>query len=50
MLVSELDALAERLSAAGHEVLWDEALPGLRRFYCSDPWGNRLELIAAART
>jgi catechol 2,3-dioxygenase-like lactoylglutathione lyase family enzyme len=24
----------------------DDAIPGLRRFYASDPWGNRLEFIA----
>jgi hypothetical protein len=26
-------------------VLWDEDLAGARRFYSSDPWGNRIELI-----
>jgi catechol 2,3-dioxygenase-like lactoylglutathione lyase family enzyme len=40
-----LDALAERLAAGGHDVVWDEALPGVRRFYTADPWGNRLELL-----
>ncbi len=43
----ELDALAERLSAAGAKVIWDESLPGERRFYSEDPWGNRIELLAA---
>ena len=43
---TELDALAARLRAAGHEVSWDEAIPGARRFYTADPWGNRLELVA----
>jgi catechol 2,3-dioxygenase-like lactoylglutathione lyase family enzyme len=42
----EIDALAERLGAAGALVLWDEALPGGRRFYSQDPWGNRIELVA----
>lgn len=42
----DLDALAERLEAAGETVLWDEALPGVRRFYSKDPWGNRIELRA----
>ena len=42
---TELVELAERLGAAGHEVVWDEALPGVRRFYTADPWGNRLELL-----
>jgi catechol 2,3-dioxygenase-like lactoylglutathione lyase family enzyme len=40
-----LRALAERLQAAGVGVSWDEALPGARRFYLEDPWGNRLELL-----
>lgn len=45
----ELDVLAGRLGAAGHEVRWDAELPGVRRFYTADPWGNRLELLAAQR-
>jgi len=44
-----LEALGDRLRDAGHEVTWDEAIPGVRRFYTADPWGNRLELVAAAR-
>jgi catechol 2,3-dioxygenase-like lactoylglutathione lyase family enzyme len=43
----ELDTLAARLEAAGERVEWDESLPGVRRFYTADPWGNRLELLAA---
>ena len=42
----DLDALAERLAAAGAPVEWDETLPGVRRFYTADPWGNRVELLA----
>jgi catechol 2,3-dioxygenase-like lactoylglutathione lyase family enzyme len=42
----QLDALAARLAAAGAEVVWDDALPGVRRFYSEDPWGNRLEFVA----
>jgi len=42
----ELDPLAERLREAGHPVQWDDAVPGTRRFYTADPWGNRLELVA----
>ena len=40
----ELDALAERLTT----VTWDDTLPGVRRFYTEDPWGNRLEFVEAA--
>jgi catechol 2,3-dioxygenase-like lactoylglutathione lyase family enzyme len=43
---SALDALAERLADAGCEPRWDSELPGARRFYLNDPFGNRLELIA----
>ena len=39
--VASLEALAERLPA----VTWDEELPGHRRFYSEDPFGNRLELL-----
>jgi ribosomal protein S18 acetylase RimI-like enzyme len=38
----ELRALAERLAAAGHEADWDGP-----RFHVADPFGNRLELLAA---
>jgi catechol 2,3-dioxygenase-like lactoylglutathione lyase family enzyme len=41
----ELDVLAESLQDAGQQVLWDEALTGIRRFYSQDPWGNRIELL-----
>jgi catechol 2,3-dioxygenase-like lactoylglutathione lyase family enzyme len=46
LIVDDLDALAERLIEAGETVLWDDALPGVRRFYTADPWGNRIELVA----
>jgi catechol 2,3-dioxygenase-like lactoylglutathione lyase family enzyme len=42
-----LDALAARLAEAGREVQWDDAIPGTRRFYTADPWGNRIELVAS---
>jgi len=29
-------------------VTWDDTLPGVRRFYAEDPWGNRLEFVEAA--
>lgn len=44
----ELDRLAAVLVQAGHPVEWDERIAGVRRFYTADPWGNRLELRAAA--
>ncbi len=47
LAVRELDVLAARLEAAGVPVEWDSSLPGVRRFYAADPWGNRIELVAA---
>ena len=43
---AELDELAQRLESAGERVVWDDSLPGVRRFYTADPWGNRLEVLA----
>jgi catechol 2,3-dioxygenase-like lactoylglutathione lyase family enzyme len=40
-----LEQLAARLERHGHEPSWDDELPGVRRFYVSDPFGNRLELL-----
>jgi hypothetical protein len=39
-----LDDLAGRLESACERVDWDDSLPGVRRFYTADPWGNRIEL------
>jgi catechol 2,3-dioxygenase-like lactoylglutathione lyase family enzyme len=41
-----LEALAGALTAAGAAVEWDDRIEGRRRFFTSDPWGNRLELLA----
>jgi catechol 2,3-dioxygenase-like lactoylglutathione lyase family enzyme len=43
--LDELDRLAQKLEAARCEVLWDDAIPGTRRFYTADPWRNRIELV-----
>ncbi len=43
---AELDALAEALTAAGADVRWDDHIAGRRRFFTSDPWGNRIEVLA----
>jgi catechol 2,3-dioxygenase-like lactoylglutathione lyase family enzyme len=42
----DLGAAAARVAAAGGTVSWDDAVPGVRRFYTSDPWGNRIELVS----
>jgi predicted enzyme related to lactoylglutathione lyase len=47
-LVAELDALEDRLSAAGHDcVRADNDIPGVRRFHTLDPFGNRIEFQQA---
>jgi catechol 2,3-dioxygenase-like lactoylglutathione lyase family enzyme len=40
--VEDVDALADRLE----HVTWDDAIPGARRFYAHDPWGNRIEFVS----
>ncbi|WP_446667068.1 VOC family protein [Flexivirga sp. B27] len=44
LLVADVDAAADAVAAAGGEVRWDEAIPGMRRFHTDDPCGNRVEL------
>ena len=44
-LVDGLDDLKRRLDAAGIETQNDRQLPGYRRFYALDPFGNRLEFL-----
>ncbi|WP_338672305.1 VOC family protein [Streptomyces sp. SCSIO 30461] len=43
--VTGIEAYADRLASRGAEVVWDENLPGHRRFYSEDPVGNRLEFL-----
>jgi catechol 2,3-dioxygenase-like lactoylglutathione lyase family enzyme len=43
--VAKFDCLADRLADAGVVCIWDDAIPGVRRCYIADPWGNRVELI-----
>ncbi|MFZ0699673.1 MAG: VOC family protein [Thermoplasmata archaeon] len=44
-LVDDLDALRLRLDEAGSQTYEDAPLPGYRRFYALDPFGNRLEFL-----
>lgn len=46
-LAVDLSALASTLSIAGNRVKWDTSLPQVRRFFTTDPFGNRLEMIQA---
>ncbi len=42
-----LDALRQRLSAAGVATREDREIEDAARFFADDPWGNRLEFVAA---
>lgn len=43
---SQLNDLARALDAAGVQLTWDDAIPGVHRFFAADPFGNRIEFIA----
>lgn len=43
--VSDIDSLAAVLQQNDKGIQWDEALPNRRRFYTTDPFGNRIEFI-----
>jgi catechol 2,3-dioxygenase-like lactoylglutathione lyase family enzyme len=45
LLVDDLPAYADRLASHGVPVEWDDAFPGFRRCYVTDPHGNRLGLL-----
>ena len=49
LLVADLRALVEAMSAAGVEIIDDEPLEGYQRVYAYDPFGNRLELLEPER-
>jgi catechol 2,3-dioxygenase-like lactoylglutathione lyase family enzyme len=45
LVVGRLDELVERLANANLSVRWSEEIPGSRRCFVDDPFGNRIELI-----
>ena len=47
IVVDGLDALVSVLATGGHGVRFDDEVPGVRRCYVDDPFGNRIELIEA---
>jgi catechol 2,3-dioxygenase-like lactoylglutathione lyase family enzyme len=47
LVVADLDALASTLGAHGIDVAYDDTIPGTKRFYAADPFGNRLEFRQA---
>jgi catechol 2,3-dioxygenase-like lactoylglutathione lyase family enzyme len=46
-LIDDLDELKAALEAAGFPTEADRQMPGYRRFYAQDPFGNRLEFLEA---
>jgi catechol 2,3-dioxygenase-like lactoylglutathione lyase family enzyme len=44
-LVADFDELRRTLAERQVAVIEDENVPGARRFYAEDPWGNRLEFV-----
>ncbi|HAM02217.1 MAG TPA: glyoxalase [Acidimicrobiaceae bacterium] len=47
LVVDGFDALVESLVSAGYPVQPDAAVPGVRRGYVDDPFGNRIEIVEA---
>ena len=45
LLVDDVVALADRLTAAGHEVRVEDGVAGFEQRYVDDPFGNRIELL-----
>ncbi|MGB9464030.1 MAG: VOC family protein [Candidatus Acidiferrum sp.] len=43
--VADLEKLRKALLARGVKIIDDDSLPGTRRFFAEDPWGNRLEFL-----
>ena len=45
--VEDLDTVAARCQAAGYAPRRGDQIPGQRRFFVDDPFGNRLEVVEA---
>jgi catechol 2,3-dioxygenase-like lactoylglutathione lyase family enzyme len=45
LVVNGFDALCASLESAGSPVRFDHEVPGVRRGFVDDPFGNRIELI-----
>ncbi len=43
--VTDINALADRLTAANHPFTWDNALKDRKRFFTTNPFENRLEFL-----
>lgn len=49
LLTDDLDAMRDRLEAAGFPIRTAAELPGYRRLYTEDPFRNRIELLQPER-
>lgn len=45
LLVDDLQAIAARCRAQGHDTMLAPAIEGYRRIFLLDPFGNRIELL-----
>ncbi len=45
LLGRDVEAVAERLAAAGYDVNWNDDVPAYRRFHTHDGASNRVELL-----
>lgn len=43
--IENIEALKNHLVTNGIEIIEDHKLPGANRFYVSDPFGNRIEML-----
>lgn len=43
--VENIEELKKHLITNGVDIIEDDKLPGAKRFYISDPFGNRMELL-----
>ncbi len=44
-VIPQLHELESKLKENDFDIVWDEALPERKRFYSSDPFGNRIEFM-----
>jgi len=49
LLVDDLTAIEQTLTAAGYPIVADKPIEGYRRFFTEDPFGNRIELMQKLR-
>lgn len=47
-VVQDLEIARQRLADAGADVIDDDSIRGVHRLYTADPFGNRIELVAAS--